>query len=92
MNDCRIPVEELIAFPTEFSFKAVGHHTRDFTERARRAVRDALGGERPVALRTRLSRHGVYLSATLTARVDSAGELHACYAALQNIEGVITVL
>ncbi len=92
MDDCRIPVEELIAFPTEFAFKAVGHHTRAFAEGARRAVRDALGGERPVALRTRLSSHGVYLSATLTARVESADELRAAYAALRRLEGVITVL
>ncbi|MHB8766408.1 MAG: YbeD family protein [Deferrisomatales bacterium] len=92
VDDCRIPVEELLEFPTEFAFKVIGHHTREFPHRAVQAVRGALGGERPVAFRTRLSRAGTYISTTLTARVDSADELRAAYAALRALDGVITTL
>ena len=88
----RIPVEELMEFPTRFSFKAIGHHTRELSGDALRAVHGALGDDRRVELRTRLSRKGAYLSATLTTRIDSADELRAVYAALWKVEGVITVL
>ncbi len=92
MGGRRIPVEELMEFPTRFSFKAIGHHTREFSQDALQAVHEALGDDRRVELRTRLSRRGAYLSATLTTRIDSADELRAVYAALWKVEGVITVL
>ncbi|GAB6063770.1 DUF493 domain-containing protein [Deferrisoma palaeochoriense] len=92
MEDRRIPVEELIDFPTRFSFKAIGHHTREFAPAAFRVVREILGDDRGVELRTRLSRQAAYISATVTARVDSAEELRTVYAALWKLEGVITVL
>ncbi len=92
MSGCRIPVEELIQFPAPFTFKAIGHHTRPFARAVHQAVAGALGGDRPVELRTRLSRNGTYLSATCTARIASADELRAVYAALAEVEGVITVL
>lgn len=91
-TDARIPIEELIEFPTRFVFKAVGHHTRGFSQQALAAARRALDDDRPVELRTRLSRQGTYLSATLTARVESADELRAVYAALRALPDVITVL
>lgn len=90
--DPRVPVEELVAFPTQFAFKAVGHHTRGFAQAALAAARRALGEDRRVELRTRLSRKGAYVSATLTARVESADELRAVYAALRALPDVITVL
>ncbi len=92
VSDRRIPVEELLAFPTRFAFKAIGHHTRDFSRDAFQAVVGALGDDRTVTLRTRLSRNGTYISATLTTRIDSARELRAVYAALWRVQGVITVL
>ena len=88
----RIPVEELIEFPTAFSFKVIGHHTLAFTQRAFDAAQGALGEGRKVELRTRLSRKATYISATLTARIESADELKAVYAALRKLEGTITVL
>lgn len=92
LEDARIPIEELIEFPTRFVFKAVGHHTVRFAGDAHKAVRRALGGERQVELKTRLSSKAAYLSATLTATVESPEELTAAYAALRQVEGVITVL
>jgi len=92
VEDRRIPVEELIEFPTRFSFKAIGHHTREFAPSAYRAVLTTVGEDRAVELRTRLSRKAAYVSATVTARIDSAEELKAVYAALWKLDGVITVL
>ncbi|GAB4260766.1 MAG: hypothetical protein Kow0092_09840 [Deferrisomatales bacterium] len=88
----RIPVEELIEFPTRFAFKAIGVHTLVFAQAALDAVHEALGEERSVALRTRLSRKGTYMSVTLTTEVRDAEELKAAYAALRRVSGVITVL
>ena len=92
MTDRRIRVEDLIDFPVSFSFKAIGHHTLGFTQDALEATKSALLGDRPVRYRTRLSRHGTYLSVTLTARIESSRELRQVYDALRSIEGVITVL
>ncbi len=55
-------------------------------------MRSAVGGDRDVELRTRLSRRAAYVSATVTARIDSAEELKTVYAALWKLDGVITVL
>lgn len=91
-SDGRITVEELIEFPTRFAFKAIGHHTRQFSQQALDAVRGAFQDGRQVELRTRLSRNGTYLSVTLTARLESADELRNVYAALRSLDGLITVL
>ncbi|MEW6489303.1 MAG: DUF493 domain-containing protein [Thermodesulfobacteriota bacterium] len=88
----RVPVEELLEFPTVYSFKAIGHHTREFSERCHRLAREALGGDRRVELRTRLSRQGTYLSATLTARIETAEELKEVYRVLRQVDGLITLL
>lgn len=88
----RVPVEELLEFPTVYSFKAIGHHTRGFPERCHRLAQEALGGDRRVELRTRLSRQGTYLSATLTARIETAEELKEVYRVLRQVDGLITLL
>jgi putative lipoic acid-binding regulatory protein len=92
MTDRRIPVEELIDFPTSFAFKAIGHHTLGFQHEAVEATRSALPGDRRIQYRTRLSRNGTYLSVTVTATVVSADELRSVYDALWHVGGVITVL
>ncbi len=88
----RIPVEELLEFPTAFAFKAIGRHALVLPDRALTAVRGVLGSQRPVGLRTRLSRNGTYISVTLSARIESADELRAVYAALRTVDGVVTLL
>jgi putative lipoic acid-binding regulatory protein len=92
VSDRRIPIEELIEFPTAFAFKAIGRHTFLFSQEAFEAAKSALPEDRRVQLSTRLSRDGTYVSVTLTATVESADELRAVYAALWGVEGVITVL
>ena len=47
VDDRRIPVEELLEFPTRFAFKAIGHHTREFSRDAFQAVVGALGMTAP---------------------------------------------
>ncbi len=92
MDDTRIPIEELIPFPTRYTFKVIGHHTRAFSGDALKATRKVLGEERKIELRTRLSSKAAYLSVTLVAQVENADELRAVYAALRTIADVITVL
>lgn len=92
MDDTRIPIEELVDFPTRFAFKAVGHHTRSFSDDCLAAFRRAFGDDRRIELRTRLSSKAAYLSVTLTTTVESADQLRAAYAALRTVEGIITVL
>ncbi len=85
-------MEELLEFPTAFAFKAIGQHSLALPDRALAAVREVVGAERRLDLRTRLSRNGTYLSVTLSTRIESADELRAVYAALRTVEGVITLL
>jgi putative lipoic acid-binding regulatory protein len=92
VDGTRIPVEELIEFPTTYVFKAIGRHTLPFAGRVLEVARGALGDEREIELRTRLSRQGAYVSVTLLTRLESADELRAVYAALRTVEGVITLL
>jgi putative lipoic acid-binding regulatory protein len=91
-TDGRIPVEELIEFPARYSFKAIGHHTREFSDRVYAAARDALDESRRVELRTRLSSKGAYLSVTLTTQIESAEELRAVYRSLGKVRDLITLL
>ena len=91
-TDGRIPIEELIEFPARYTFKAIGHHTRDYSDRVYAALTACLADGRRVELRTRLSRQGAYLSVTLTTQIESADELKGTYAALRKVEGVITLL
>lgn len=90
--DGRIPVEELIEFPVRYHFKAIGHHTREFSDRVYTAAREALDDGRKVELRTRLSSKGAYLSVTLTTQIESAGELKAVYRSLRSVRDLITLL
>ncbi|MBI5442538.1 MAG: DUF493 domain-containing protein [Deltaproteobacteria bacterium] len=92
MDDTRIPIEELVKFPTKYTFKAIGHHKLTFTGRVLEAVRKVLGEDRKIELRTRLSSKGAYVSVTLVARVENADELRGVYAALRTVSEVITVL
>ena len=92
MDDVAIPIEDLVAFPTRFTFKVVGHHTRAFSRDCLQAFRRVFGGERKVELRTRLSSKAAYLSVTLVTTVESADELRAAYTALRGVDGVLTVL
>ena len=92
MDDVAIPIEELVAFPSRFAFKAVGHHTREFSRDCLQAFRRVFGDERKIELRTRLSSKAAYLSVTLVTTVESADELRAGYTALRGVEGILTVL
>ena len=92
MEDTRIPIEELVSFPSRFVFKAIGHHTLAFSGDCLKAVRTALGDDRKVELRTRLSSKAAYVSVSLTTEVRSSDELQAAYAGLRAVKGVATVL
>ena len=85
-------MEELLEFPTPFEFKAVGPNGASFVAAVGAAARSALGPDRALEQRTRPSRHGTYVSVTLTAIVVNADELQAVYAGLRAVPGVITVL
>lgn len=92
MEDARIPIEELVQFPTHYTFKAIGHHTLPFASKVLKAARDVLGEQRRIDMRTRLSSKAAYLSVTLVARLENADELRNVYSALRTVSEVITVL
>ena len=92
MDDRRIPIEELVAFPGPYTFKAIGHHTREFAPTVLKAAQRALGENRRIEFRTRLSRKAAYISVSLVATLECAEELRNTYAALRAVEGVITIL
>ena len=92
MSERSIPVEELLKFPARFAFKAVGPNHEAFIAATEAAVRSSLGAAPDLERRTRPSRHGTYLSVTLTTRVENADELRAVYTGLRAVPGVITIL
>lgn len=92
MDDRRISVEEFMEFPIDYSFKAVIHNTHGCAKKTLLTVQTALGDDRRVESKTRLSKKGAYISITTTARLESIEELKNAYAALRKMEGLITVL
>lgn len=92
MSERAIAVEELLDFPTDFAFKTVGPNREAFATALAAAARGAVAPDREWQQRGRRSRHGTYLSVTLTTRVENADELRAVYAALRAVPDVITVL
>ena len=83
--------EDLLQFPCEFTFRAVGDTGPTVEAAARAAVAVTLG--RPVGrVEQQPSRKGNYLVLRLTAVVLSADEIRAVYAALDGVDGIRMVM
>lgn len=84
-------LEDLVAFPSLFVFRAVGDAADDLAGRCRAALAEGLG--RPAEqVDTQPSSGGRFLSVRLGATVHSPAEIHAVYAALRAVAGVRLVL
>ena len=83
--------EDLLEFPTDFTFRAVCEAEPNILADCRAAVAEILS--RPVSkTATQPSRKGNYVVVRLTATVLDADEIRAVYAGLDAVDGVRMVL
>lgn len=91
MAESTPPLEDLVAFPSLFVFRAVGEAQDDLPGRCQAALADSLG--RPAELvETQPSSAGRFIAVRLGATVHQPAEIHAVYAALKAVKGVRLVL
>lgn len=84
-------LEDLMDFPSVFTFRVMGEATDTLPDRCSAALTGAL--ERPPEhVELRESSAGRYLAVRLGARVDTPDQIYAVYAALRAVEGVRLVL
>lgn len=88
----RRPIDELVSFPCEYTFKVVGAAENDFAQAATTAIAQVLGREVTEPLTKRMSAGGKYESLTFHVLVTSGEEVYAAYAALSALPAVRFVL
>ena len=81
--------EELLDFPTEFTFKVIGSG-EGFLEHVRHALKE-LGHEDVVPV-VRASAKGRYVSVSITMRVEAGSEIDQTYSALEQLPGLAYIL
>ena len=91
MSDAEPQLEDLVEFPTPWTFRAVGATTPALEAQCRAAVETSLGRE-VLDLASQPSSKGRWTSVRLKVVVQSAAEVRASYAALRSVEGVIKCL
>jgi putative lipoic acid-binding regulatory protein len=84
-------LEELVEFPADFTFRVVAADAHGLAERLRALVAGVVGRE-PHGVSEQPSRKGNWRSVRITARVESADEIRAAYAALKEVPGVRMLL
>ncbi|BCR04836.1 hypothetical protein DESUT3_19050 [Desulfuromonas versatilis] len=83
------PTEQLqMEFPCDFAFKAFGPNGPEFAERVRQAVAGTVDVSMD-ALKVRPSSQGKYQCVTVLVLLHSKQQLHAIYAALRKVEGLV---
>ena len=91
MSDPRARFEDLVVFPSVFTFRAVGAAEDAYLARCVARVEQLLG--RPVERSdTRPSSQGRWVSVRLAVEVRTADEIRAVYAALHEVDGTRMVL
>ncbi len=85
------PLEELLAFPTDFTFRVVCRDADGLAERVREAVSNTLG-RAPEAVDQQPSKKGTFRSVRVRTRVHDADEVRAVYAVLGDLPGVQMLL
>jgi putative lipoic acid-binding regulatory protein len=83
---------DLIDYPCEYVFKAVGRATPKFEMSIRQDVAAEVGEASMVRETSIASRNGRYLSMTFVVRLDDRQQLEALYAVLANHPGVVMTL
>ena len=84
-------LEELVDFPTTFTFRLVADSHPEMERRCAAAVTNTL--DRPIlGTNTKPSKNGKFTSVRIMATVVDADEIRACYAALHGLDGVKMML
>lgn len=94
MADASAPpprLEELVDFPAQFTFRALGAAEDDFSARCAAAVTRALG-RMAETVTSQPSAGGRYLAVRVAVTVLTPAEIYAVYAALREVQGVRMVL
>ncbi len=95
MSDHR-PSEELLEsthqFPGTYQIKAIGVSENDFAGRVVLAAVEELAGPGEVEHSVRLTKGGRHVSVTLELTVQTAGQVRAIYARLQELDGLTMLL
>ena len=85
------PLEELVEFPSVFTFRVVAAAAHDLADRCAALVSEAVGRAHD-ALHQQPSKNGNYHSVRVAIRVESADEIRAAYTALKTVDGVKLLL
>ena len=84
-------LEDLVDFPTPFTFRVMGEADETLVARCTAALEGTLG--RPVdEVELRESAQGRFLAVRLGVQVHDADEIYGVYAALREVSGVRLVL
>lgn len=91
MSDTHPQLEDLVDFPTPWTFRAVGATTPTLLDQCAGAVAHSVG--RGVEqIDSQPSSKGRWTAVRVKVMVESADEVRAAYAALKAVEGVIKCL
>lgn len=85
------PLEDLVEFPSTFTFRVVATSSDGLADRAAALVSDAVGRSHDT-VEEQPSKNGNYRSVRVAVLVESAEEIRAAYAALKTIPGVKMLL
>jgi putative lipoic acid-binding regulatory protein len=83
---------DLVEYPCEYMFKAVGRTTPDFEIGIRQKVADQVGEANLVRETSMESRNGKYVSMTFVVKLENRRQLETVYAALATHPGVVMTL
>lgn len=79
-------------FPGTYQIKAIGRVADDFANRATEALRAEIGSGPPLQIRSRTTPDGRHVSLTFDIFVQSAEEVHAIYARIRGVTGLVMLL
>jgi len=91
MSDTEPQLEDLVEFPTPWTFRAVGATTPALEAQCRTAIEVSVGRQ-VQAVASQPSSKGRWTSVRVSVTVESADEVRDAYAALRGVEGVIKCL
>ena len=84
-------LESTHPFPGTYQIKAIGSSARDFAGRVVRAAAEELASPQELDYSVRVTPGGRHMAVTLDITVQSAGQVRAIYARIQEVEGLTLV-
>ena len=82
-------LEQVHAFPCQFTFKIIGKTDNGFVARALAKVREQLEMEVDPPFRVRHTAGGRHVSVTIEPQVQNAWEVLGVYQAVQSLQGLV---